>query len=95
MPRCGVPGTTLMALVLDTGKVPTPVSGHVSRCLRCQARVARARRARHLLGRLPASRFEVSPGEHRPPRAVWAAAIVSGVALVLMARRAAASSQAR
>lgn len=97
--RCRVPATTLIARVLDTGEVPAPLAGHVARCLRCQVRVTRARRSRHLLGRMPIGGLEMEAPERSRRARAWVATLLSGVAVLLVTRglRAAvgASAQSR
>lgn len=74
---CRAIRNTLAARVLDVGRPPSPVAGHVSRCLRCQAVVAQSRRVHRTLSTLPVpTATQQAAGG---PSAGWVAAGVASV----------------
>lgn len=82
---CRAIRTTLAARLLDTGETPPLLSGHVSRCLRCQAVVAQSLRLRRTLADVvPGRHIEVAPS--RPPVGWVAAGVASVAAAVVVAR---------
>jgi predicted anti-sigma-YlaC factor YlaD len=83
---CRVSRTTLMARVLDTGRPPAVLEGHVTACLRCQATVARALRLRRMLARLAVPAEGAAPDGSATPLGWVAAALASLVAAIFVLR---------
>lgn len=82
---CRLIRTTLVARILDTGRVPEPLEAHVGSCLRCQAVVAHSTRLRRTLAGLEPELPEPHFGPSPSPLGV-AAAVFSLAAAVVMLR---------
>lgn len=83
---CRTLRTTLAARVLDTGRVPGWMEGHVWSCLRCQAVVAQSQRLRRTLTTLGPEGPETVDYEGAPYGLVAAGVASVAAAAVLVAR---------